>query len=100
MKRKDEKMIPMSEDELNNYAVWLNSPWRQKDESYIIQCNCKDAYTEMKPPYMKCTYTIIGYDGISASVVGYGDTEELALKDCLDRFKYLQENYNKDGDVC
>ena len=44
-----------------------------------------------------CVYESVGYDGISSSVYGYGNTEEEALKSCKDHFKYLQENYNKGG---
>lgn len=47
-------------------------------------------------PIWKCKYYVIGYDGIFASVFGYGDTEVEALKDCKTHFKMLQDKYNPD----
>ena len=85
---------------LENWAVVLNSPWSQAHESYTIGFNCKDAYTEMNmsEPIWRCTYTVIGYEGICGIVIGYGNTEEEALEDCKSLFKYLQENFNKDDE--
>ena len=79
-------------EDLNRWAIILNSPWSQADERYIIEFNCKDAYTQMdeKEPKYRCIYTVVGYELIT----GYGNTEEEALKDCKDLFKYLQENFN------
>lgn len=85
-------------DLLENWAVTLNSPWSQVHEHYRIEANCKDAYTEMdeNEPTCRCRYHVIGYEGIEAEVIGYGNTEEEALADCKKLFKYLQDNFNKD----
>ena len=89
-----------SNRELENWALVLNSPWSQAHEFYTIKLNCKDAYTEMnkEEPTWKCIYNVIGYEGICGIVTGYGNSEEEALKDCKELFKYLQENFNKGDD--
>ena len=92
--------IELSEEDLENWAVWLNSPWSQDHEKYIIELNCKDAYTPMdkNEPKWKCEYFIVGYDGISAAVFGYGNTETEALAECKKHFQMLQNKYNPKGD--
>lgn len=96
---KEDELILTNED-LEEWSVWLNSPWSQAHERYEISCNCKDGYTEMdKDDFLwKCEYSIVGYDGISASIFGYGNTEEESLIDCKKHFKYLQDNYNKEDE--
>lgn len=61
----------------------------------------KDSYTAMKPsdPIWKCVYEIIGYDGITSTVIGYGQTEEEALIRCKELFAYLQSNYKKENEA-
>ena len=96
-KENDEEL---TKEDMEEWAVWINSPWSQVHEKYEIKCNCKDAYTQMdtNEPVWKCKYSIVGYDGISASVIGYGNTEFEALKSCKDHFKMLQEKYNKENE--
>ena len=95
----DEKDNELSIDDLSNWAIWINSPWSQVHERYKIVCNCESAYVEMDKNELtwKCEYFIIGYDGICAIVVGYGNTEVEALEECKKHFDYLQENYNKEN---
>lgn len=83
-------------EDLEYWSVWLNSPWSQAHEKYIISCNCKDAYTEMdkEEPIWKCEYSVVGYDGISTTILGYGNTEIAALEECKMHFQILQELYN------
>lgn len=90
----------LSNEDLNEWAVCANSPWSQAHETYEIKVNCKDAYTEMdeNEPIWKCEYYVIGYDGISASVFGYGYTEIEALEDCKNHFQMLQDKYNPEDD--
>lgn len=92
---------PASVSDLETWAVLINSPWSQMHEGYEICCNCKDAYTKMdeKEPVWKCTYSIIGYDGLTAEVIGYGNTEDKALCECKQLFTFLQKQYNKDGEA-
>ena len=87
-------------DDLEEWAVWINSPWSQDLEKYTIECNCKDGYTEMdKSDFIwRCKYYIIGYEASYASVVGYGNTEVEALEKCKELFKFLQDNYNRDDE--
>lgn len=91
----------LTDKELNDWAVWINSPWSQTHESYTISLNCKDSYTAMNSsdPVWKCVYEVIGYDGITSTVVGYGQTEEEALIRCKELFTYLQSNYNKENEA-
>lgn len=91
----------LTEKELKEWAVWINSPWSQTQESYTISLNCKDSYTAMNPsdPIWKCVYEIIGYDGITSTVIGYGQTEEEALIRCKELFAYLQSNYKKENEA-
>lgn len=86
----------LTEQELEKWMVCLNSPWSQAHEKYTISCNCKDAYTEMdkEEPIWKCEYSVVGYDGISATILGYGNTEIVALEECKMHFQILQELYN------
>ena len=90
----------LTDGDLEEWAVWLNSPWSQADEKYVITVNCKDAYTQMdESEYLwKCEYSIVGYECISASVFGYGNTEFEALKDCKNHFQMLQDKYNKENE--
>lgn len=90
----------LTKEEMEDWAVWINSPWSQINEKYEIRCNCKDAYTEMdkNEPIWKCEYSIVGYDGISASIIGYGNTETEALENCKLHFKMLQKKYNTQND--
>lgn len=95
----DEKGETASENkELEAWALISNSPWSQVNENYVIKVNCKDGYTAIPEtePTWKCTYTVVGYEGMWAEVTGYGNTEEEALKSCKELFKYIQETYNKD----
>lgn len=96
-KENDEEL---TKEDLEEWAVWINSPWSQAHESYKITCNCKDAYTQMdeNEPVWKCEYSIVGYEGISASVLGYGDSEVEALGECVNHFKELQKKYNKEDE--
>ena len=72
----DENDEVLSEENLKYWSEWINSPWSQDHEKYEIRLNCKDAYTPMdeSKPRWVCEYYIIGYDGITASVFGYGNT--------------------------
>lgn len=90
----------LNNDDLEQWAVWFNSSWSQAHESYEIRCNCKDAYTQMdeNEPTWKCKYSIVGYEGISASVFGYGNTEVEALENCKNHFQMLQDKYNTENE--
>lgn len=96
----DEKGTILLENEvLENWSVISNSPWGQTDDSYVIKANCINNYTKIPEtePKWRCVYTVIGYEEVWSNIFGYGNTEEEALKDCKDLFKYLQENYNKEN---
>ena len=96
----DKEDNKLSNDNLEEWAVWINSPWSQNHEKYEILYNCKDAYTKMdeNEPIWKCVYSVIGYDGISASIIQYGNTQIEALENVQKFFQYLQDNYNASGE--
>ena len=83
-------------EDLEEWAILVNSPWSQNHVTYKIKLNCKNAYTKMEEnePAWKCEYYITGYDGISAAVFGYGNTEAEALENCKKYFQMLQDKYN------
>lgn len=89
----------LDKKDLEQWIIWSNSPWSQVHKDYIISVNCKDEYTKINPnePIWKCTYEVIGYDGITTGIIGYGNTKIEALNDCDYLFKSLQEKYNPDN---
>lgn len=91
---------PATTEDLNNFAVVLNSPWSQTNETYEIEINCKDSYTEIDPdePIWRCDYRVVGYECITGIIRGYGDTPMEALTDCQNIFDILQKTYNPDDD--
>lgn len=94
----DKDEIP-EDDVLNTWAVFLSSPWSEDLKAFCITINCKDNSYEVPEgaPMWRCEYGVTGYDGIYASVFGYGDTEEEALTECKKNLKNIQEKYNKEG---
>lgn len=96
-KENDEEL---TNEDLEEWAITINSPWSQADEKYLIAVNCKNAYTPLdeNEPIWRCEYSIVGYDCISASVFGYGNTEAEALADCQNHFKMLQSKYNPEDE--
>lgn len=86
-------------NEMEDLAVWINSPWSQAHMKYNIQLNCKNGYEEIPEnvPTWKCEYFITGYDGIQAFIYGYGNTPEESLKNCNDFYDFLQKDYNKEN---
>ena len=90
----------LTTEDLEEWAVTLNSPWSQADEEYLITLNCKNAYTPMdeNEPIWRCEYTIVGYDCITATVFGYGSTDMEALEECKKHFQWLQNKYNPENE--
>lgn len=96
-KENDEEL---TKEDMEEWAIWINSPWSQAHEKYEIKCNCKDSYTKMdeNAPVWQCEYSIAGYDGIFASVIGYGNSEIESLENCKSNFQMLQEYYNTENE--
>lgn len=91
--------VPLSKEELENWAVWINSEWSQDDLSYKTKLNCKDGYTEMNVPEnktWKTAYSIVGYEGVYSDIIGYGSDEIESLMNCMKLFDYLQKEYNQE----
>ena len=90
----------LTNDDMEAYAVFLNSPWSQANEKYVIELNCKDAYTAMNEsdPVFRCYYQVVGYEACLSTIYGYGNTEMEALENCMNNFKYIQEKYNPEDE--
>lgn len=88
----------IDEETLKEWALWLNSPWSFKDESFKIDYNT-DGFKPLPPggPNFVCTRTVVGFEFTSAECIGYGNTEEEALKNCKELNKFVQETYNKEN---
>ena len=97
---KDSKGTELTKEDLEEWALILNSPWSQTNETYTIEVNCKDSYTKMEEgtPIWRCIYKVVGYEYITATCIGYGNTEEEALMECKNLFKYLQKQYNPNNE--
>lgn len=90
----------LSEEDLKYWALWLNSPWSQANIRFTIEANCKDAYTEIpeNEPLWRCVYECVGYEAITATLIGYGNTAPDALSDCVNLLSAIQEKYNPEDD--
>lgn len=90
----------VSEMTMEMLAENIADPWSQADEKYIIKVNCKDGYTEIPEgtPTFVCEYTVMGYECMITSIYGYGNSPEDALKDCIELFNKLQEEYNGEAE--
>jgi hypothetical protein len=91
----DEKI---SEEDMQQWALFINSPWSQKDEMYKISVNCENAYIEIKDYIWKCEYIVTSVDFSKISILGYGNTEVEALNKCIENLAYLQNTYNIEND--
>ena len=86
----------LSVDDLEIWAMWLNSPWSLANEGYHITFNTDNTYSQIEKgrPIWRCEYYVVGYECTSASVFGYGDTEISAFENCKANFRMLQTKYN------
>ena len=91
--------IELTEEELNEWSTWLNSPWLQSYMKYFTEINCRDGYTTLikEDPIYRTYYQVIGYEYVTAIVYGYGNTPQESLQDCINNFNYLQKKYNKEN---
>ena len=96
-KNQEQKEL-LDQDDLEMWSEWLNSPWSQEFEKYITELNCIDSYTPMdeNEPDYRTYYQVVGYEGITAIVYGYGNTPQESLQDCINHFEYLRKEYNKE----
>lgn len=87
----------VSDEELHEQTVWLNSPWSKSCITYDIRRVLDDEREKTNSPEWKCECEVIGYDFITTSLVGYGDTPSGALESTAELFAWLQETYNKEN---
>lgn len=100
-KYRDKLGNELSDEVLKEWALWLNSPWSYAHFGYDVRWNCKDSYSEPeKDAKWQCTLTVVGYDGATATLTAYDDSEIEALLKCKKQFNNLQQTYNpKDESV-
>ena len=77
------------EEELKNWAIWLNSPWSYDCFKYMIFLDSEKKW--------QCDYVVFGYDCVQSGIFSFGDTPQEALTNCQNNFKKLQEKYNPDN---
>ena len=96
----DENQKEIKKEDLEELAVWINSPWSQSNERYKIEVNCKDGYSPIPEgePVWRCLYTAVGYEATTATIIGYGITPDESLQDCIELFRTLQKEYNPDNE--
>lgn len=95
----DEAGNILTKEQMQEWALWLNSPWSFAHFYYEVHYNCKDAYTRPDDDAKwRCVLNVIGYDGITAILMAYGDTDIEALSRCKKMFEYLQKTYNPEDE--
>ena len=84
----DKEMQEIKREEIEKYAIILNSPWSDIEMKYETKANKFDGTK------WKTEYSVIGYDCITASICGYGNTPQGSMDDCVKLFEYIQKTYN------
>lgn len=98
-KNKTESLREASKEDLEDYAVCLNSPWSINDENYHVKFNVEDGYHEpLEEALYKCGYKVVGYDRITSYIIGYGNTPNEVLLNCQKVFQDIQSKYNPEGE--
>ena len=82
-------------EELEGWAVLLNSPWSYINDKFTIQANIgKDFQLVKGEPEYICTREVVGYDGMTATCVGYGRLPDNALAECILLWDSIQIRFN------
>ena len=82
-------------EELEGWAVLLNSPWSYINDKFTIQANVgKDFQLVKGEPEYICTREVIGYDAMTATCVGYGRLPGHALSECISLWNSIQIRFN------
>ena len=90
----DKDSMQWDDKALYHLALCANSPWSDDEMIYSI-------YSSELPEGLfewVCRKKIVGYEGITSMIYGYGQTEQEALEDCIKYFNDIQSKYNKDDD--
>lgn len=91
----DTRQTPLIDnDKLHQYAVALNSPWMEKNQTFSIVSNDD----EFSGGDWVVTLDVLGYEYSGACILGYGTDPLSAMKDCIKNYDYIQQNYNKEGE--
>ena len=82
-------------EELEGWAMLLNSPWSYINDKFTIQANIgKDFQLVKGEPEYICTREVVGYDGMTATCVGYGRLPDNALAECILLWDSIQIRFN------
>lgn len=92
----DKNDVEIGTDTLEDWAVCLNSPWSVANERYVVEFNTTNTCVDMsKDGFLyRCIYVVVGYDGITTEIFGYGNDAEEALTNCIVNFNKVQAKYN------
>lgn len=88
----------MPKTQIQCWALYLNSPWTNCNVGYHLQpvpSKGRDAAGGIAK--WRCSYCTMGYDRVFASVAGYGETPEEAIRHCKARFRLIQKKYNPES---
>lgn len=92
----ENEVFDRDDEWLKSWALVLNSPWGSTDASYLIKPNANNRYSDTNG--FMCTYAVVGYECMTAEIIGYGNSEIEALQNCINLFKSVQKKYNPDDD--
>ena len=89
---KNKNKIP--EEELKEWAMFLNSPWREKGEKYVTR---RTNIIWGEEHLWETCYRVMSRDFGCSSILGYGDTPRESFENCVSNFAKVQEKYNPEG---
>ncbi len=87
----------MSDKDLKEWALWLNSPWSVVDQSYVIEWNHGRKGADALNRW-RTMMSVIGYDGCEATCTGYGSSPQGSFTACTNFFASLQQKYNPENE--
>ena len=84
---------------LSDWALICNSPWDFTCEEYAVRVKPVPGTFESDAecPW-SCRYKVVGYEGITGKVYGYGLDAKTALSNCIGLFNFIQKKYNPEDD--
>ena len=89
---KNKNKIP--EEKLKEWAMYMNSPWRETGEKYATR-RTNILFNEEYS--WETYYRVMSRDLGCSSIYGYGDTPEESFENCISNFTKVQERYNPEG---
>ena len=84
--------MPVSE--VRCWALYHNSPCTDENVGYHLRLIHKE---DACPPRWRCTFYTRGYDCVYASIAGYGESPEEAMRNTKSRLRLLQQRFNPEN---